>query len=194
MNDKRYTLILNRNFQPLGVASVKKTLGYFVGDEGKALDIQTFNTYSFTEWVELHNIKDPGATIRSERFWILIPEILVLNSACAQKKKKKHRTISKRKVFERDGHKCGYCETPLNSSNRTIDHIIPVSRGGDKVSYLNVVACCGKCNSKKGDKLLSEIGWTLKVKPYSPDSNLTYAVPKSRILPSWKPFLKTSRS
>jgi hypothetical protein len=137
----------------LGVETVKKTLGYFVGDEGKALDVKTFNTYSFSEWVDLHNIQDPGATIRSERFWILIPEILVLDSVAVKKSKRNSKAISKRKVFERDGHKCAYCDISLNSQNRTIDHVIPVSRGGDRVS-------------------------------------VTYHVPKNKILPSWKTFLK----
>lgn len=45
---------------------------------------------------------------------------------------------------------CFYCRSELNNSNRTLDHKQPLSLGGtNKIS--NVVACCKKCNSRKGD-------------------------------------------
>lgn len=47
---------------------------------------------------------------------------------------------------------CPYCNT--NKSN-TIDHIIPLSRGGTNV-LSNLIAVCVNCNSKKGSKTLSE--------------------------------------
>jgi 5-methylcytosine-specific restriction endonuclease McrA len=38
----------------------------------------------------------------------------------------------------------------------TIDHVIPISRGGAVFDEKNVVPCCNKCNQKKGNKLLEE--------------------------------------
>ena len=46
----------------------------------------------------------------------------------------------------------------------TIDHIIPISKGGGVFDESNVCVCCSKCNSKKGDMGVEEF---LKyVKPY----------------------------
>lgn len=47
------------------------------------------------------------------------------------------------------GKPCVSCGKPSNS----IDHIIPLVRGGDN-SMSNLQPMCNKCNSKKGDKLL----------------------------------------
>jgi 5-methylcytosine-specific restriction endonuclease McrA len=30
------------------------------------------------------------------------------------------------------------------------------------------VACCSTCNHRKGDRLLAELGWTLRLMPASP--------------------------
>lgn len=51
---------------------------------------------------------------------------------------------------------CQYCFGLLGGKlRRTIDHVIPVNRGGGHVPH-NLVAACGTCNSSKADKLLTE--------------------------------------
>lgn len=51
---------------------------------------------------------------------------------------------------------CQYCFRVLGGKvRRTIDHVIPVNRGGGHVPH-NLVAACGACNSSKADKLLTE--------------------------------------
>lgn len=47
--------------------------------------------------------------------------------------------------------KCAYCPADWD----TVDHVIPVSRGGGHCVE-NVVPACRRCNSSKGNKLLSE--------------------------------------
>ncbi len=49
---------------------------------------------------------------------------------------------------------CQYCFT-LISGKPTIDHVIPISRGGAHAPG-NLVAACPRCNSQKHNKLLSE--------------------------------------
>ncbi|GAA3839310.1 HNH endonuclease [Saccharothrix violaceirubra] len=75
---------------------------------------------------------------------------------------------SRRGVLRRDGHRCAYCGGPAD----TVDHITPLSRGGERTSWLNTVACCGRaarsCNSRKGDRLPAEAGMRLLVTPYVP--------------------------
>ena len=50
---------------------------------------------------------------------------------------------------------CAYCGKKLTKYNATIDHLIPLSRGGTDFCW-NLVWCCAPCNYSKGSKLLSE--------------------------------------
>lgn len=48
--------------------------------------------------------------------------------------------------------RCYYCKRRFTKSRRpTIDHIVPLSKGGQHVKE-NIIAACGKCNSSKHDK------------------------------------------
>ena len=49
------------------------------------------------------------------------------------------------------GKGCTYC----NQACATVDHIVPLNRGGDNQKQ-NLTPACRSCNSSKGDRLLSE--------------------------------------
>jgi len=55
------------------------------------------------------------------------------------------------KVFERDGFKCHYCMKQLTRFSATLDHIQPVSKGGDN-SFENLTTSCLHCNSQRRNK------------------------------------------
>jgi 5-methylcytosine-specific restriction endonuclease McrA len=50
---------------------------------------------------------------------------------------------------------CMWCGT---TEDITMDHLIPLARGGEH-SIGNLVACCRSCNSSKGNKLPVEFKW-----------------------------------
>jgi 5-methylcytosine-specific restriction endonuclease McrA len=52
--------------------------------------------------------------------------------------------------------KCYYCSNSLALKEATMDHIVPISRGG-KTSKGNLAVCCKDCNSKK--KYYTPIEW-----------------------------------
>lgn len=52
-------------------------------------------------------------------------------------------------VMDRDGGKCSECPADAD----TVDHIVPVSKGGTN-DLGNLRAMCRPCNSKKGAKLI----------------------------------------
>ena len=52
------------------------------------------------------------------------------------------------KVFERDKYLCYKCSKQLTRFNATLDHIQPVSEGGDN-SYDNLVTSCFHCNTTR---------------------------------------------
>ena len=73
--------------------------------------------------------------------------------------------FNKRNVIVRDEFECAYCG--IESKSLTVDHVIPLSRGG-KSNFENCVAACKKCNAKKGNKLPSEIHMYIQKIPYQP--------------------------
>ncbi len=50
---------------------------------------------------------------------------------------------------------CHYCNRPTPAKALTMDHVVPVSRGG-KSTKGNVVPCCKECNSAKKQLLPME--------------------------------------
>lgn len=71
-------------------------------------------------------------------------------------------------VFIRDEYRCGYCNKKLTSKEATIDHVIPVSRGG-KNTWDNTITSCFDCNNLKNNRLPSEAGMSFVRKPpYAP--------------------------
>ncbi len=57
---------------------------------------------------------------------------------------------------------CHYCHRKFPREELTLDHIVPVSRGG-RSTRGNLVVCCRKCNQDKGlltpaERLLEEDG------------------------------------
>ncbi|MDC7123310.1 HNH endonuclease [Cellulomonas fimi] len=68
-------------------------------------------------------------------------------------------------VLRRDGHVCAYCGTHGAS---TVDHVMPRSRTADPNTWLNTVACCGRCNNRKRDRTPDEAGMRLRYAPRVP--------------------------
>lgn len=57
--------------------------------------------------------------------------------------------ISLLAVAERDGWRCGICRKQVRRANWSLDHVVPLSRGGSH-TYENVVVAHRLCNSKRG--------------------------------------------
>lgn len=51
---------------------------------------------------------------------------------------------------------CYHCENKLKAADLTMDHLIPIARGG-KSDKKNCVPSCKDCNTKKGNKTRAEL-------------------------------------
>lgn len=93
--------------------------------------------------------------------------------------------LSRKNIMKRDGFRCVYCDS---SSNLTIDHVVPKSRGG-KTSWENLVTACSRCNNTKDDKLLHEVGMRLRTSPRTPNRIVFLRQEVKTIEEDWKPYL-----
>ncbi len=57
-------------------------------------------------------------------------------------------------IYWKQNGKCAYCDKELNGKF-SIDHILPVSRGGTNWPN-NIALCCSSCNSSKNNKTIEE--------------------------------------
>jgi hypothetical protein len=70
---------------------------------------------------------------------------LIRKEACLYTANPKTRNI----IFKRDGEFCKNCKT---TENLHLDHIVPVSKGGQNILE-NLQVLCKRCNSSKKDKI-----------------------------------------
>ena len=82
-----------------------------------------------------------------------IRELLKSQEGYSVKIKRKRRTWSKNlreKVYQKSNHVCHYCESKFKSEQLTLDHFIPLSKGGEDC-FDNLKTACKRCNfAKKG--------------------------------------------
>ena len=135
-------LILNAGYEPLHRVSVRHAIKMLVREVAvieEAHEEETFGSFP-------------------------VPLVLRLVRYVKMSWRSARPRFSKKRLFERDNHKCAYCGKEAN----TVDHVLPRSGGGETV-WENVVASCLKCNHKKGSKTPEEAGMKLLTKPYEPN-------------------------
>ncbi|MAH51431.1 hypothetical protein CMI37_36790 [Candidatus Pacearchaeota archaeon] len=59
-----------------------------------------------------------------------------------------------REIKDKYRHKCAYCRRRME--RLTMDHVIPLSKGGHHIAE-NIVPACRSCNSKKGNRPQEEL-------------------------------------
>jgi 5-methylcytosine-specific restriction endonuclease McrA len=141
-------LLLDKNYIALTIIPWRKVVRLLVNGKAEAV----------CDSSELHIAYSKGK--------FKVPSIVRLLTPVPWKAHMKNSRFSRRNVLIRDERTCQYCNVKIGK-NATIDHVIPVSRGG-KSEYTNCVAACHACNNKKADRTPSEAGMRLKQKPKNP--------------------------
>ncbi len=78
----------------------------------------------------------------------------------ARKKGAAVEAVSRQVVYERDGGLCHICGQKARPKNWHLDHIVPLSKGGEH-SYQNVAVSHPGCNLHKGSKRLVDVKMTI---------------------------------
>ena len=95
---------------------------------------------------------------------------------------------NRKNVIWRDKNIRQYCGGRFSFAELTMDHVIPKSRGGDK-SWTNIVACCKRCNNKKGNRTPEEAKMPLIKKPVIPKWNIQVLLRDRKIPQEWKDYI-----
>ncbi len=140
-------LLLNATYEPLQLVSPRRAVLLIVDDRAEAVVVPAEPT-----------------VFHSLHLSIEVPSVLRLFHVVKMPSRTRTPPMTRRSVLQRDRHTCAYC----GSDADTIDHIRPRSRGG-RNEWTNVVAACRNCNFRKGDRMLEELGWRLRVNPVAPD-------------------------
>ena len=83
--------------------------------------------------------------VHSANWQTRVPAVVMLHD---YQKPKSTMRLSKRNIFLRDEYLCQYCGTHVTDQSATLDHVLPVSKGG-KTTWENSATACKPCNYRK---------------------------------------------
>jgi 5-methylcytosine-specific restriction endonuclease McrA len=160
-------LLLNATYEPLALVSDRRAVVLVLAGRAEPVAFR------------------PSARVfHSAQLSVEVPAIVRLSQLVRIPRWARTPPLTRRAVLRRDGGVCAYCSEVAD----TVDHVVPRSKGGQHV-WTNVVASCKRDNLLKGDRLLSELGWSLKFKPWAPDGYLWRLRHLAEVDPLWEPYL-----
>jgi 5-methylcytosine-specific restriction endonuclease McrA len=181
---QRPTLVLNRNWQPVNVATVARALVLLWNESARVVDPHDFQLYTWADWSSLRPQADE-LFIQAVRFRLKVPEVIALDGY--DRVPQATVSFSRRNIFKRDHNTCQYCGVQPGSEELTIDHILPRAQGGVS-SWENCVLACVACNKRKADRTPEQARMRLRHKPARPHWKPLYARHDMRI-ESWAKFV-----
>jgi len=163
-------LTLNKSWIPIRTTSHYSAISRFYSGACEAIYIKdgNFEVKEFDEWMEMSLLDiwpEDQKFIEAVRQRIAIPK--VVKCTTYDKIPKASVRLNRRNIYDRDDHTCYLCNKRFGEGRLSVDHIIPVSKGG-KTEWTNVITCCRACNYKKGDKLLGDLGLKPHFEAYRP--------------------------
>jgi len=187
-------LVLNRHYLAIRVVNVRRAFSLLCRRLAEVIHIEDgeYLSYDFESWCDLSELRrsfDPNGHdwIKTVRFDIAVPRIIRLS--IFDRLPKQDVKFNRRNIFARDGNRCQYCGKKFPTTELSLDHVIPRSRGGGS-TWENIVCCCLKCNIRKGGRTPNEAHMKLQAAPKKPHRNPIISVKLSDgRYASWKQFL-----
>lgn len=168
----RKVLLLNASFEALGTIGVPRAVRLI--------------------WKESAEMVEPDRdrVLRSQHFEFAAPSVIRLAHYIDVRGRQRRSSSKRNRILSRDRHRCQYCGTKGTVFDLTVDHILPVSRGGT-TSPENLVAACFDCNQRKGNRTPEEARMPLLKNPaalvYGIDRQILCHEAESR--PEWRKYL-----
>jgi 5-methylcytosine-specific restriction endonuclease McrA len=177
-------LVLNKNWQPVHVATVARALILLWKDAARVVDAADYQTFSWDDWSRLRP-RDGDPFMSAVNCRLRVPEVITLTAY--DRVPRRAVTFSRRNIFKRDRFQCQYCGVNPGAEELTIDHVVPRARGGVS-SWTNCVLACVECNKQKADRTPQQAGMRLRKEPICPTWKPVYADHCIR-LASWSKFV-----
>jgi 5-methylcytosine-specific restriction endonuclease McrA len=164
-------LVLNASWEPYRVVSWQRAILLLMGGKIEVLD-----SYEIL-------VRSPSVSLQ-------IPSVVRMKKFVIPKRRNAIVRFSRQHVFLRDDHRCQYCRNVFPAKDLTLDHVVPVVRGGKK-TWSNIVTCCAGCNQRKGARTPYEAGFVGFRAPREPDHGFIpdLLLLKEKVPVSWRPFL-----
>jgi len=161
-------LVLNSNYEPLNVCTMRRAISLMI--LGKAEILQ--------------NSEAPVPTAGGPYD---APSVVKMRYQV--RRPMPQLRLSRHSVLARDQYTCQYCG--VKGKDLTIDHVLPRWAGGPH-TWDSLVACCRRCNLKKGDKTPQQAHMKLARKPRRPHFVPYLSLPlylKAQCRDDWRDYL-----
>lgn len=144
-------LLLNASYEPLAVVSWKRAMTLVLAERAEMVEQEGDRV-----------IRSAGG---AEYPCPLVIRLMKMVSFAGMRGGGRTPRLSRSGLAVRDARECQV--SGCDERGSTVDHIVPRSRGGE-TSWLNCVLMCQSHNSRKSNRLLSDLGWQLKKRPHAP--------------------------
>jgi len=193
MSDKlnrNSVLVLNKNWQAVGIKNPADTFAMLMTDTATGLDIRGLDymvPLRWKDWIQLP-VEDDDDFVQTINQKIKIPKVIILSKF--DKVPRKRPRFSQKNIWIRDNYTCQYTGKKLKPGEGNIDHVVPRSKGGP-TDWSNCVLACKKINAKKANATPEEAGLRLLKKPEPPKELPVYHYITNRHgIKEWEIFLK----
>ncbi len=140
-------LVLNATYEPLNVIPLRRAILLLLKEKAEVVEATR-------------------ERLRAERLDLEVPSVIRLVTYVPVPPRLPL-PVSRRTVLARDNYTCQYCGVQPGKTQLTIDHVVPRSKGGG-TTWDNVVAACGPCNRRKGNRTPEQANMLLLSTPARP--------------------------
>ncbi|MEW6358175.1 MAG: HNH endonuclease [Planctomycetota bacterium] len=189
-------LVVNRLFMAVHIVSARKAFSLLCKECAQVVSVDDddkYNFYDLKSWIEISQLKaqfeqyQRDDWVHTVSVAIRVPKVIRL--LFYDRLPEQTVKFNRRNIFARDESRCQYCGRKFPTSELSLEHIIPRSRGGES-TWDNVVCACTDCNKKKGGRTPREAHMKLIRKAIKPRRNpLLRLKLRSQKYESWKQFL-----
>ena len=187
-------LVLNKHYAAVRVISARRAfcLLFKRAAEVVSLEDRQYCSHDFDSWREVSEFRaqyerEHHEWVHCVRFELAVPRIVRL--LVYDRLPRRDVKFTRRNIYARDNSHCQYCGKRFPTTELSLDHVIPRSRGGG-TDWTNIVCCCVQCNVRKGGRTPKEAHLKLITQPIKPRRSpvVTLRLTSDKYA-SWRQFL-----